>query len=162
LILRESFRVAKHFCEQANGDDLRTQQREHHAEQHSVYVNGDVPQVTRPGEEPKNQSQAHQQQRDSGKQEEPIGRVKQHEAQAAPAVVERPQMRLAASLVGPQRDRNFCDLCPQLGRLDDQLQGKLHSGGAGINALINPFRKSAHAAICVANPSTEKVVQNGS
>jgi len=86
-----------------------------------MYVNGDVPQVPRPGEKPKNQSQTHHQQRDSWKQEEPVGRVKQHEAQTPPAVMERPQMRLAASLVRPERDRNFRDLYTQLGRLDDHF-----------------------------------------
>src|SRR6266852_7242658 len=75
------------------------------------------PRCRGPGKRQKKQSQTHHQQRGSRQQEEPVRCVKEHEAQAAPAVKERPQMRLAAPLVGPERDRNFCDLYTQLGRL---------------------------------------------
>src|SRR6266851_7358470 len=69
-------------------------------------------------------------------------------------------MGRTVSLVGPHGDRNFCDSSTSYGRLDQRFGSKLHSVGAEIEPSSKFAGKPSHAAIDVANASTEKQIQD--
>src|SRR6266496_1698740 len=112
-------------------------------------------------QQPEHQSESEDQQKCSGYDEKPVRSVEQHEAQAAPAIMKRPEMRCPSPLVRPECDGDLGELRAHLGSFDDQLQGELHSRSAWIDGLVNAFGEPSHAAIGVANACAEEVVQNG-
>src|SRR5579859_646957 len=117
---------------------------------------GELP---RSGQEPEYQQQSQQHERRARQHKQPVRRIEQHESQVAPAIPETAQMRGAPALVGPQGDRDFRHFGAQLGRLDHELGGKLHSGAAQIHLLVYGAGESAHAAVAVSDPGVEKQIQ---
>ena len=68
------------------------------------------------------------------RQEQPAGRVNQHEPQMPPTVPPRPQVRRTRPPVWVQRDRHLRDSQGLQRRLDDHLGSKLHSGRLQMSA----------------------------
>ena len=68
-------------------------------------------------------------------------------------------MRRASPLVGPQNNGNLRDARADLRRLDNHFQRKFHSRAAHVQPVVKSARKSAHAAIAVANARVKKSVE---
>ena len=87
---------------------------------------------------------------------EPIGCVEKHKAKAAPTVTKTAEMGWAAALIWPENDGNFGNAGADLGSLDDELQGELHTGTAQVQFVVEGATEAAHAAIAVSHSRVEK------
>src|SRR5258706_9878182 len=68
-------------------------------------------------------------------------------------------MRWTPALVWPQHNRNFRDARADLRRFDNQFGSKLHSGAANAQPIVHCARKTAQAAITVADSGAKKHVE---
>ena len=120
-------RVAEYFCERPDRENLYSQQREDHSENHGVNVQHHVGRnLAWSPQQPKHECEPGKHQRAARQQEKPVRRVQQHEPQAAPAVAKTAEMRRAPALVRPQNDGDLCHAGPDLRGLDDHLQSEFH------------------------------------
>src|SRR6266704_3625270 len=85
-----------------------------HAVKHGVDIEYHAAYGPLPGQEPEFYRESEDEQERAGSNEEPVRGVKQHKAQAAPAVVKCPKVRRAAALVRPERDGYLGDVCAHL------------------------------------------------
>src|SRR5882757_2604709 len=67
-------------------------------------------------------------------------------------------MGRAAALVWPEDDGDFGDAGADLGGLDDKLEGKLHTGAAQIQFVVESAPESPHAAVAVAYSRAEEKI----
>ena len=94
------------------------------------------------GQKPEREDEAERKTNDAGIKEEPARTVEQQEAEVTPAVAPGAQMRRAAAAVGRERGRNLGDAKIGERGFDDHLAGKLHAGGAQIEAEDGSRRKA--------------------
>ena len=141
---------------QAEADELRPDHDEQRATDQRVDVEA-VPEERRAREDEQHQEEADRADERSGEQEQEVRVVDQHQAQRAPTVLERRQLRL--SLPRMEGDRHLADLEAAPGRSDHHLRGELHAGRLQVEHREDIAPERSHAAPRVADRSAEEQVE---
>src|SRR5271166_1147181 len=113
----ETLGITEDFGKEPHRYDLRTHQSENNPKNHGVNIDLDtIGQMLRTGQQPKYKRQPHYHKKGPGKEKEPVGRVEEHETQAAPAIAEGAQVGRTPALVGPQCNRDLGNVGSNLAR----------------------------------------------
>ena len=99
---------------------------------------------------------AQRQQEQARKQEDPAWAVEKKEAQGAPTIPERPQVRaVALAAVGVQGDGYLGDAGALHARANDHFRGEFHAGAALLEFVVMAARETPHAAVNVTDGKLE-------
>jgi hypothetical protein len=113
-------------CEDAELDDLRTDERERNEAEHRVDLPGTAEDVDRSGRQGEHPDEAEREDGGAGVEVQPARAVQEHESDVPPRVTEAVQLRLADARVVV--DRDLADREIATVRLEDHLRGELHPG----------------------------------